>query len=200
MDGRDDLGSQYDFLTGKGVDIRLKSGPGLLHHKYAIIDGDWGPTWQLENHPTVITGSHNWTNSAENTNNENTLIIEDDTVSLMYLQEFTARYYQFGGTDSIKVDVRADATGLPETMALMQNYPNPFNPNSDIRYQISEFRNVRLAVYDLLGREVALLVNEMKPAGMYEVRFDASGLASGVYLYRLTAGAFVETRKMIVLR
>ena len=59
---------------------------------------------------------------------------------------------------------------------------------------------VRLAVYDLLGREVALLVNEMKPAGMYGVRFDASGLASGMYLYRLTAGSFEETRKMIVLK
>ena len=89
---------------------------------------------------------------------------------------------------------------LPATTELMQNYPNPGNPNSDIRYLISEFGNVRLAVYDMLGREVALLVNEMKPAGAYEVRFDASGLASGVYLYRLTAGSFVETRKMIVLR
>jgi hypothetical protein len=59
---------------------------------------------------------------------------------------------------------------------------------------------VRLAVYDLLGREVALLVNEMKPAGTYDVRFDASGLASGMYLYRLTAGSFVETRKMIILK
>jgi hypothetical protein len=108
----------------------------------------------------------------------------------------------------LPVSVHAKGADVPIRTMLQQNYPNPCNPNSDIRYQISapraaagsEFRNVRLAVYDLLGREVALLVNEMKPAGMYEVRFDASGLASGVYLYRLTAGAFVETRKMIVLR
>jgi hypothetical protein len=100
----------------------------------------------------------------------------------------------------VTTGVAHDNGNGPASYSLSQNYPNPCNPNSDIRYQISEFRNVRLAVYDLLGREVALLVNEMKPAGMYEVRFDASGLASGVYIYRLTAGSFVETRKMIVLR
>jgi hypothetical protein len=89
---------------------------------------------------------------------------------------------------------------LPSTFALGQNFPNPFNPSSDIRYLISEFRMVQLAVYDLLGREVAMLVNEAKQPGAYSVRFNASGLASGVYLYRLTAGSFVETRKMIVLK
>jgi hypothetical protein len=93
-----------------------------------------------------------------------------------------------------------DRQMVPASVELLQNYPNPFNPNSDIRYQISEFRMVRLAVYDLLGREVAVLVDEMKPAGTYEVRFDASGLASGVYLCKLTAGSFVQTRKMILAR
>jgi uncharacterized protein (DUF362 family) len=93
-----------------------------------------------------------------------------------------------------------DSPGVPAEVVLEQNFPNPFNPHSEIRYQISEFRMVRLVVYDLLGREVALLVNEIKPAGTYDVRFDASGLASGMYLYRLTAGPFVETRKMIVLK
>ena len=84
--------------------------------------------------------------------------------------------------------------------ALYQNYPNPFNPNSEIRYQISEFRHVKLAVYDLLGREVAVLVNEKKAPGIYQVTFDASSLASGVYFYRLVTGSFVETRKFIVLK
>ena len=88
----------------------------------------------------------------------------------------------------------------PVEFALEQNYPNPFNPDSDIRYQISEFTMVRLAVYDLLGREVAVLVNEQKVAGSYEVKFDGSGLASGVYLCRLAAGTFVQTRKMVLTR
>jgi photosystem II stability/assembly factor-like uncharacterized protein len=88
----------------------------------------------------------------------------------------------------------------PRDFALFQNYPNPFNPNSDIRYQISEFRMVKLAVYDLLGREVAVLVNETKSPGAYQVRFDGTGLPSGVYFYRLEAGRYVETRKMLFVR
>ena len=83
---------------------------------------------------------------------------------------------------------------------LAQNYPNPFNPSSDIRYQISEFRHVKLAVYDLLGQEVAVLVNERKAPGSYEVTFDGSTLASGMYLYRLQSGSYVETKKMLILK
>jgi hypothetical protein len=88
----------------------------------------------------------------------------------------------------------------PLQYALSQNYPNPFNPATLISYQLPVARNVRLVVYDLLGREVAILVNERKAPGNYEVRFDAGGLASGVYLCRLTAGSFVQTQKMILVR
>ena len=115
----------------------------------------------------------------------------------------------------------------PDQFLLEGNYPNPFNPNSDIRYHlpalsnserqagISEFRIVRLSVFDLLGREVAVLVNEMKAPGKYEVKFDGSNLASGVYLCRLQvrplnsaigrdskgrAGNFIQTRKMLIMK
>ena len=88
----------------------------------------------------------------------------------------------------------------PERFALEQNYPNPFNPNSEIRYQISEFRHVRLAVYDLLGREIAVLVNERKQPGQYQVTFDASRLASGTYFCRMVAGEFVQTRRLLLIR
>jgi aminopeptidase N len=102
---------------------------------------------------------------------------------------------------------------LPLSFALFQNSPNPFNPETEIRFQIADVRFVRLAVYDLLGREVTELVNEKKGPGMYAVTFDArlpggahsrggqgGGVASGVYFYRLTAGEYTETRKMILLR
>ena len=88
----------------------------------------------------------------------------------------------------------------PTAYALEQNYPNPFNPSSDIRYQISEFRIVRIAVYDILGREVAVLVNEKKDPGTYTVTWNAAGIASGMYLCRMTAGPFTQTRKMLVVR
>ena len=89
---------------------------------------------------------------------------------------------------------------LPRQAALEQNYPNPFNPQSDIRFETAEAGEVRLVVYDLLGREVAVLVNDRRPAGSYQVRFDAADLASGIYLYRLTAGHFTQTRKMILVK
>jgi hypothetical protein len=89
---------------------------------------------------------------------------------------------------------------VPDRYVLEQNFPNPFNPKTGVRYQVAGVSNVKLVVYDLLGREVAVLVNERKGAGSYEVAFDGSGLASGVYVYRLTAGAFVQSRKMVLLR
>jgi hypothetical protein len=92
------------------------------------------------------------------------------------------------------------AVEIPQQFDLGQNYPNPFNPNSNIRYQISEFRHVKLAVYDLLSREVAVLVNEKKGPGSYEVKFDGSNLASGVYFYRLQAGDFVAAKKLLLIK
>ena len=89
---------------------------------------------------------------------------------------------------------------MASAVVLYQNYPNPFNPSTDIGFVIADFGLVRLVVYDLLGREVEVLVSEKKAPGTYEVKFNGTGLASGMYLYRLTAGQFVQTRKMIVVK
>jgi bacillopeptidase F (M6 metalloprotease family) len=88
---------------------------------------------------------------------------------------------------------------------LEQNYPNPFNPSTKIKYSIPsnlnrETSNVSLKVYDVLGNAVATLVNEQKPAGTYEVEFDASNLSSGIYFYRLAAGSRIQTKKLILLK
>ena len=88
----------------------------------------------------------------------------------------------------------------PSGFALHQNYPNPFNPTTSIEYTLDKRQFVSLKVYDILGREVATLINEEKPAGSYQVKFDAAGLSSGVYLYRIRAGKNSETRKMILMR
>jgi photosystem II stability/assembly factor-like uncharacterized protein len=89
---------------------------------------------------------------------------------------------------------------IPTEIALMQNYPNPFNPKTRIRYQVSGVSDVKLAVYDILGREVAVLVDEKKTSGNYQVEFDGTKLSSGVYFYRLTAGDYVETQRMMLVR
>lgn len=93
----------------------------------------------------------------------------------------------------------------PAAFALEQNYPNPFNPETAIRYDLPEASHVRLSVYNPLGQEVAMLVNEQEPAGSYQVKFNAGTVPSGVYFYRLeastsSAGSFVQTRKLVVLK
>ena len=93
-----------------------------------------------------------------------------------------------------------EETDIPLKFGLSQNYPNPFNPTTTVSYQLSAVSDVKLVAYDLLGREVAVLVNEREGPGKHEAIFDASGLASGVYVCRLSAGHYVETRKMILMR
>jgi hypothetical protein len=108
----------------------------------------------------------------------------------------------------IVTSVDGNAQGTPGSFSLEQNYPNPFNPATTIGYSVGVVSGqpsvvsnlVRLAVYDLLGREVAVLVDEKKQPGDYKVTFDGSGLASGVYFYRMQAGDFVQTRKLLLIR
>jgi hypothetical protein len=83
---------------------------------------------------------------------------------------------------------------------LNQNYPNPFNPTTRIKYSVPQSSNVVLKVFDILGNEIETLVNEEKSIGIYEVQFDARGISSGVYFYTLTAGNFVENKKMMLLK
>ena len=115
--------------------------------------------------------------------------------------------YQFtiNGTDSLAVTsvLTALAPGppvIPSSFALYQNYPNPFNPATTISYDLPKQSHVFLVVYDDLGRKVKTLVNEEKPAASYRVIFDASNLPSGVYFYKLTAGSFVQVKKLVLVK
>jgi hypothetical protein len=89
---------------------------------------------------------------------------------------------------------------MPTAYALTQNYPNPFNPSTTIKFELPKTSHVTLTVYDILGRQVSALVNERRDAGVHEVKFEAAGLASGVYFYRIQAGEFVATKKLLLMK
>ena len=98
------------------------------------------------------------------------------------------------------VSVEEVSKTVPDEITLYQNYPNPFNPTTLIRYSIKESGLVSLKVFDILGKEVAVLVNEVKPVGVYETEFNAVNLPSGVYIYSLRVNGFVSYQKMILLK
>ena len=195
LDNGTDTGSEYAGLVTAGVDVKLKSGGGgLLHHKYCVVDAE---------HPlfnsAVLTGSHNWSASAENSNNENTLIVRDFDIANQYLQELSARYTQFGGTNAIVVSVERIGTDA-HAVALAQNYPNPFHGTTGIVYSIPSTAKVQLGLFDVQGREIKTLVDAQQKPGRYRVELSARGLRSGVYFYRLQVGSTVQQRKLLLLQ
>lgn len=107
---------------------------------------------------------------------------------------------QYGSDGPLANAEAASAAKLPETFALHAPYPNPFNAASEIAFDLPERAEVRLAVYDVLGREVALLVSEARPAGVHRARFDAAGLTSGVYVVRFTAGSYAKTQRVVLVK
>ncbi|MEJ5352753.1 MAG: T9SS type A sorting domain-containing protein, partial [Melioribacteraceae bacterium] len=145
------------------------------------------------------------TDNGSSWNSINTGLTDTDVLSLAIKDDTL-----FAGTFSSGVWKRSlseiitstDDRGInmPTHFNLAQNYPNPFNPTTTISYSIQQRSNVSLKVFDILGNEVSTLFNEEKDRGVYSVTFDAIGLASGMYLYKLQAGSFVETKKMILIK
>ncbi|MEX0721467.1 MAG: BspA family leucine-rich repeat surface protein [Balneolaceae bacterium] len=125
------------------------------------------------------------------------VVIKDTVQKTLNLQK-TLTVHLTERDTPIGTSVEADE--LPIEFALQQNYPNPFNPTTNIKYDLPEATKIRLQVFDLLGRNVATLVNERKAAGRYSVRFEAGSLASGMYIYRIEAGNFTHTRKLMLIK
>lgn len=109
--------------------------------------------------------------------------------------ELTAR-----NSGDIEITTSIERDGMPQEFALEHNYPNPFNPTTVIQYSLANHSNVKLQVFDILGREVATLVNEAQAAGVYTINFDAKALSSGTYFYRIKAGDFTSIRKMMLIK
>jgi len=119
--------------------------------------------------------------------------IEEPEIALPHFSTEVKKYFN-------TVGISQDIEMLPKNYSLSQNYPNPFNPSTSINYQLPVTSYVNLKVFDMLGREVATLVNEQKSAGNHTARWDASNLPSGVYFYRITANEFVQTKKLELIK
>jgi hypothetical protein len=123
------------------------------------------------------------------------------TDSKLDAESYTYRLKQidFDGTFKYSDEVNIDVT-LPLEYALEQNYPNPFNPSTTIKYSVAEDGFVKLAIYNMLGEEVVTIVNSVQKAGRYEVNFNASGLSSGVYVYRIEAANYTSSKKLMLMK
>ncbi len=142
---------------------------------------------------------------------QNILVSGPSNYSRTYNQLADISVKSSGGVDSVLVtwsklrDVSVigiihTGTGIPESFSLSQNYPNPFNPMTNVKFQMPNAAFVKLTVFDVLGREVSILVNEQLHAGVYEVNWDAGNHPSGVYFYRMETSAYTETKKMLMVK
>ncbi|MCK4351787.1 T9SS type A sorting domain-containing protein [candidate division WOR-3 bacterium] len=162
------------------------SNNGKLHHKYMIIDVE-----HPDSDPIVITGSQNWSDVAENGNDENTLIIYSGDIANQYFQEFSARYEESGGSGCSE-----DCSPLSLCFHI---YPSIFNQETTIKYALPRRERVSLKIYDIVGRLIMTLVKGEKKAGNHTLSLNTKGFAEGIYFARFVAGNFIRTKKLVVI-
>ncbi len=190
FDNSTDQGSKYNSLKTSGADVFLKKNlSGLLHHKYMIIDAD-APG--ADQNAMVITGSHNWSNSAEFSNNENTIGVHSALIARQYLQEWYQRYKDAGGTAVIVLGT--GRTNAPRVAAL-SIYPNPVGAGgvAEVSFGIENNGPVHLDIIDVLGRTVATLFEGDLSGGGRSITLGLGALRPGTYFCRLMAGGATRT-------
>ena len=209
-------GTNVDFCTIKYVDVQTPMAP-ILYSPGNNTQG-WNTSLTLIWYKVSIATNYHVQLSTDPS--FNTLIVNDSTLTdstkaVSGLQNNTWYYWRVKGRNSYGqgqwsatwmfktkpvVGLQAIGNEIPKEFKLIQNYPNPFNPITKIRFDLPKNANVKLTIYDMLGREIETIVNEHLNAGSYEVTFDGTKYTSGVYYYRLNAGEFVETKKMILVK
>jgi len=144
-----------------------------------------------------VDNGETWTDYLSGLSNDNILSFGINSKGILFAGTWGDGVFR---TIQSTLSVETVSTNIPSDFYLLQNYPNPFNPITIIEYTISNDRMVALSIYDIMGKEVARLVNEYKPAGHYEIKFNASNLPSGIYFYTLTAGNKTITNKFVLLK
>jgi len=164
--------------------------PNLVEAMAIAYDSYGDISWKMRLSPTIRSGF-----SFGTLDKQGYLIISGGIAHNGFSNSTLWKYFLPGITA-----VKQESSDIPSEYSLSQNYPNPFNPSTTISFSVPQSGQVSLTIYDLLGRRVATLVNEELNAGNYKVKFDASQLSSGVYVYRLTAKKFVSSKKMILMK
>ena len=203
--GIDSLGNLYVAYSSTISEVDALG--NNYEHVFALMSTDGGATWTTPVDITPGTGfDASFPSLADDVDDYLHIIYNSDPLAGnnvqnagTHPQDSIAVMYLRVPVTSLVTSVRQRA-GLPDRFALEQNYPNPFNPTTNIRYSIPKSSFVTLKVYDILGKEVATLVDGEQTAGSYVADFDAASLANGVYLYRLHTDNFSSVRKMIVLK
>ncbi len=196
--------SNTNFTIDQGIPVEL------ISFNASVIDGgvriEWATATETNNAGFALERSNDEKNyetvtyqkGSGTSTIKNIYSFVDETV------EYGVYYYRLKQSDyngsSKYLNVLTVDVGSPKQFSLSQNYPNPFNPSTNIKYTVPEKSNIKLAVYDVLGREVEVLVNESKEAGTYEITFDAKNLTSGIYFYELKTNNFNKTNKMILAK
>ncbi|MFK7799932.1 MAG: phospholipase D-like domain-containing protein [Aureispira sp.] len=194
MENINDPGSEYNYLTGSGVNLLADIRSTALHHKYAIVDaGD------ANSDPQVITGSHNWTTAAELRNDENTLIIHDASIANIYLQEFTLRWCQNKNNTNCNLpfSVFTNVPTLEDKNAQLKLYPNPTNQTVTLELETASQEQGILEIYSLTGQ---LIQQQQLALQNGSTTLDVSRLVNGCYWLRLRVGNKVHQEKLFIIR
>jgi hypothetical protein len=198
-------GSNTDFITGLRAVIGIMSLKEGASTEYLVLQHNSGNAiFPIFSGPGLLL-------HFENPNDPPTLIADcmtrpttmtlDKKSGKLYVSEHAGRVVVLNMSSVLAKSGKSELAGsIPGEFVLEQNYPNPFNPTTKLSFVIGHSSFVSIKVYDLMGREVATLVNENRPAGRYEVEFKADGLTSGIYFYKLQTNNFVETKKMTILK
>jgi hypothetical protein len=185
--GFDFLRAEFTEARGAGTYVQLPAVDDYLHQAADTSNWPAGIRYDPENDGTALAslGTHEHWN---------------DPVNMQYSRNLGTG----GGIELVRGDaatsVSGDGAPVVSRMILFQNYPNPFNPRTVVSSQLPVASQVKLAVYDLLGREVTVLADERREAGTYHDTFDGRALASGIYIVRMTAGSFEGSRTMVLLK
>ena len=183
----------FNYTTDEASGVRIWARP--------YTNGSLTPNYAAHGSPVYPVGSGNGTGFFTITSGD--VIVDeirfqmwDASQTTLLLEFFIPVQYQFG----LLTDIISTESSNPTDYFLAQNYPNPFNPTTTIKYSIPSIAFVKINVYNMLGQEIAELVNKELQTGNYEVIFDASNLPSGIYFYRIEADNFVQTKKMILMK